>query len=1491
MSFPFSPIVAMILGVASIPAQSQNAPLTTECDRLTAHGRDGERTAPEVDTATLAAQADRAVAACRQAVSQNPEVRRFRFQLGRALWVAGKREESLAEMRRAAEAGSLAAMGWMASRHTDGTAGKVDHAEAARLYRIMADQGDAIAQANLAALYREGRSVPQDQAEEIKWLRRAADQGEISSLFNLATKHLYGTGVPRNAAEAARLFLSAARKGDPPSQASIGHMYLSGTGVAQNTGSAIVWLTGAAEQGDESAQATLGDLYFKGTLVPKDDPQAAKWLRKAAGNATPAGATARDTICSMLYGGRIGDRDAEAVTKICQGWTKAPGLRPGQNPAGIAAATAEPAPKGKAPDGRQPSVAAAEAPKSIAVPPQTPPAAQQLSAAAAEEPKSIALPPLPPLAAPLPNLKFSVKDPCDKSQWNQDGTLWQAGVKAAAAAPLPAIPVVRSPRLDVKTLSDAQFTAAVSTAMEAMRVLYGPLSKEDAAGFEAVWAPLYDHPAPQVVDYLNKLNPLLAQFLAGRAAMTEAVGAYQRALMDAALARSAGQDDVLFEDLAEAGRNKDSFLALQAGLAGLAAGIQALGNPPNPLELKCHAARRHANAVQARNDYLSRFETLVVHGAFAGRVGNEAEPKLYGIDITVDGTAGGQTAASGNSITASQAKEEPCAANDRSHICSHTRRIQLTLSADGKVLNEVRALRVSVSRKDGRDLGTSWDDLTLTGLPLIRGEIRPAWGIRIYGVRGPEALKHVRRHEGNLVLASTSTPRDDLWVAVGFGNPGSEMPAEVGSLLKWDGMVARTVADVSQSVLQAPGSVAGARPVPPGPQPDPGTAEPAPAATAAPDDKAEAEALQETIAFHRANIQIIDANLRAIRDDIREETQTPPRDERDARARQDRVKQLEFLALKAQSDIQAENDLIASYETGTLVHTRSAFDEYARANFVQSLRQEAERFNATLRIQRSVQKMVALLPEDQRKAAAAQMAEYVNPATVAAGDVEKARKAADMLGSVVQGYWQGQAAQAREEQRAAARAENQFHWDMAKMAAGTVLIGATPGVLVWKYGGEAAAFWWAPNVAGALFGGVTGVVKGGPAEAVREALSWSGIVGSLMVEAHKGFTEKDEQGRIAGWKNAAMQVGKTVLIGGAVMVGAHTFAKAAGSLRGASKPSWAEVVDMNRFEQEMSDARSLVNRYRETGAALTKARLGGAATAQIQALEKETRELAASLNSSYHCKWWLKHKGDKFTQGLFNGQVGAIHAEAHPRFLENLKQRNYDMSNIQFRPLRNEASKGNVDMDYDLALVETEGMVIRRRNAAGVYVEVSKEEFIKDAQRAYEEGYHAVTGFSGKRSPVLTTWWGHEEAYADLELLSRVPDWSKVRNMPQAATVTIGKARKFVHQEPLSMIARQQEACRTAAKDLETKVLPYLGRKLALAQEARNAAEVASIQEMQTYWKELQPRLARIGRAEEDPYKIWQGLQELRGLRQATGGRSVQQLLKDLRLHLMSIQG
>ena len=101
--------------------------------------------------------------------------------------------------------------------------------------------------------------------------------------------------------------------------------------------------------------------------------------------------------------------------------------------------------------------------------------------------------------------------------------------KGIEAAQVPVIP-------DMKSISGVSYNAAVSAAFEAMRLVYGPMPEEEAKKFEAAWTPLFDFPSQNVIDYLNKLNPLIAQFLACRESYVRTLTDIQAVLLDASIA-------------------------------------------------------------------------------------------------------------------------------------------------------------------------------------------------------------------------------------------------------------------------------------------------------------------------------------------------------------------------------------------------------------------------------------------------------------------------------------------------------------------------------------------------------------------------------------------------------------------------------------------------------------------------------------------------------------------------------------------------------------------------------------------------------------------------------------------------------------------------------------------------------------------------------------------------------------------------------------------
>lgn len=94
-------VLAWVLAAAVATSAADPAP--TDCDRLAAHPEDPDRIAPAVETRDLAF--DRAIAACRHDVSQDPSNGRLRYQLGRLLFYSNQNEAAVAEVRAAADLG------------------------------------------------------------------------------------------------------------------------------------------------------------------------------------------------------------------------------------------------------------------------------------------------------------------------------------------------------------------------------------------------------------------------------------------------------------------------------------------------------------------------------------------------------------------------------------------------------------------------------------------------------------------------------------------------------------------------------------------------------------------------------------------------------------------------------------------------------------------------------------------------------------------------------------------------------------------------------------------------------------------------------------------------------------------------------------------------------------------------------------------------------------------------------------------------------------------------------------------------------------------------------------------------------------------------------------------------------------------------------------------------------------------------------------------
>ncbi len=334
-------------------AHEREAAGANACDRFAAERYDTQRVSPGVDSFCMRHFAERAVAACTQAVKAQPATVRYRAQLARALAHTGRLAEARREAAAAAAAGSASAMVLLGAMQQRGLGGPADEAAAAAWYRkageagnargaslagimvahaapdpaAQARAGDARAQHNLAWRYEQEKNYP----EAMRWYARAAAQGLGVSAMNLAQMYEKGIGVEQDVQEAMRRYRRLAAQGDgesryrlarlaaehgEPAEAvrlyergvrdddhramlDLGELYEHGRRVKRDVRRAVGLYERAAERSGW-ARFKIGTLYLQGEGIPADYAKALAWLRRSAGEGHPG---ARNNLGQMYERG------------------------------------------------------------------------------------------------------------------------------------------------------------------------------------------------------------------------------------------------------------------------------------------------------------------------------------------------------------------------------------------------------------------------------------------------------------------------------------------------------------------------------------------------------------------------------------------------------------------------------------------------------------------------------------------------------------------------------------------------------------------------------------------------------------------------------------------------------------------------------------------------------------------------------------------------------------------------------------------------------------------------------------------------------------------------------------------------------------------------------------------------------------------------------------------------------------------------------------
>ena len=1104
--------------------------------------------------------------------------------------------------------------------------------------------------------------------------------------------------------------------------------------------------------------------------------------------------------------------------------------------------------------------------------------------------------------AAVPSGPFNADDPFDKVNNRTAGTPWEQvsappvelpeGVKAVIPEPLP----------DIDKISAIDYNTAVSTAFESLRLIYGDMSEQEAGQFLEMWAPLFDYPTQEIIDYLNKLNPLLSQFIVARETYMNSVENLQLLALDANEAVEWEDKEAFKSAMFQARLYGGTAKQLEAAMVEIANRIQALGNPPNPLQARAEARRRYNRAFPSKEIYLGEtwMGTRPDPTHSLPQLGPLTEVMMrYLLKVKVNGE---------DRWFVLELKEEgiPEESEDDPHGLSNLRVEQMYFSDKGNLMPDFKS-----------------DGTFQTYYPKP-----PAMAITML------TINLMRQYESSYVndedrkdpqFAQMKQEYHEL--AGHYGNRVTRGGIFFKTALLWamenkwsqyewkdDGVVPHALIEDFEEAIrkQAVIEVENSKNVPKLKIFGGGRKSREEAGEAAPDSNVqvpmnqddakkqyirdslarEEQSKQESIRFHEENIRIIENNIR--------------RDEESRRAAMSRlyaaksagekesiqreIEDYDRRLMYQRSDIQSERDNINGLRTGQFVHTRSEFDNYAFNKVIVDAKVEAERYNRTKKAAAILDKQINDLPEDQRDAMRDRADKlFYEDGALASGDFEKVRKLAGLVENQ----------RLANELKVQAEAQEEVAWADIKeaganaviMACGSVTVGLAGEALAGAYGTTAAATIWGTRAVGAVYGGMTGYLSGGPGKAASSAAGFFHPVTGAIASFIEGATAEGTEGMSVYerlWEGTKA-AGKDYLVGKAFEIGATAFAKSAaailpdgivnfnltGSLTSKQK------LDVLRTQRERLEAEDAVKAFTKMNDEYIHLRAEAASgknvpAATLDEMRKNINQMAASMNSDYHAKWFMKYKATPMQRAHFDQAVQANYREMYPKMTQRLQDMKYDMSDIEFKQFRNSSSSGSSSMDLDLAPVS------KSTGKEPVFFKDGKKttaaEFMRDAQETMNTVYREQHHISAKASEMNLTTSAHPEAYKTAELLKKDVDYSKLKpeEIASIGDVLEVKVNTIEGNIRMTETTKLQAKCREATKEVENMLIPKLKQELKNATNVKDAERIAADIE---YWQAMDRRLSSIGKETSDPHAIHRLNNEMR---RATGGKDAVQVVNDL---------
>lgn len=137
----------------------------------------------------------------------------------------------------------------------------VDYVKAIQIWKKAAEAGSGAAMFDIAVCYDNGEGVAKDPAEAIKWYKKAIEAGDNDAYCSLGWMYFDGRGVDKDYDEAVRLFRIGADKGDAWAMNGLGVCYRDGKGVSKDVSKAQELFSTSSEKGCPQGKYNLDNIW------------------------------------------------------------------------------------------------------------------------------------------------------------------------------------------------------------------------------------------------------------------------------------------------------------------------------------------------------------------------------------------------------------------------------------------------------------------------------------------------------------------------------------------------------------------------------------------------------------------------------------------------------------------------------------------------------------------------------------------------------------------------------------------------------------------------------------------------------------------------------------------------------------------------------------------------------------------------------------------------------------------------------------------------------------------------------------------------------------------------------------------------------------------------------------------------------------------------------------------------------------------------------